>query len=137
MLIYAGSHAKRLQDRLLDLGCGYGLVGVWAAKQIGADKVVMCDVSENAVLLSRQNAEANAKIAYRDFPLAKISIVENRGFDVGPFIKTISELNLDNYDFIVKLHTKRNRFGIVNYLPIYQNVTYLCLTQCLLPVVLQ
>ena len=28
------------QDKLLDLGCGYGLVGVWAAKQIGAEQVV-------------------------------------------------------------------------------------------------
>lgn len=71
------------------------------------------------ITVSGQNAEANARIAYRDFPLAKISIVENRGFDVGPFIKTISELNLDNYDFIVKLHTKRSRFGIVNYLPMF------------------
>lgn len=47
------------EDKVLDLGCGCGVVGICAAKQIGADKVVMCDVSENAVLLSRQNAEAN------------------------------------------------------------------------------
>jgi len=46
-------------DKVLDLGCGCGVVGICAAKQIGADKVVMCDVSENAVLLSKQNAEAN------------------------------------------------------------------------------
>lgn len=47
------------EDKVLDLGCGCGVVGILAAKQIGADKIVMCDVSENAVLLSRQNAEAN------------------------------------------------------------------------------
>lgn len=46
-------------DKLLDLGCGCGVVGICAAKQIGADKVVMCDISENAVLLSKQNARAN------------------------------------------------------------------------------
>jgi len=46
-------------DKVLDLGCGCGVVGICAAKQIGAEKVVMCDVSQNAVLLSRQNAEAN------------------------------------------------------------------------------
>jgi len=46
-------------DKVLDLGCGCGVVGILAAKQIGADKVVMCDVSENAVLLSEQNALAN------------------------------------------------------------------------------
>ena len=46
-------------DKVLDLGCGCGVVGICAAKQIGAEYVVMCDVSQNAVLLSRQNAEAN------------------------------------------------------------------------------
>ena len=47
------------EDKVLDLGCGCGIVGILAAKQIGADKVVMCDISENAVSLSKQNAEAN------------------------------------------------------------------------------
>lgn len=46
-------------DKVLDLGCGCGVVGILAAKQIGADKIVMCDVSENAVQLSKQNAAAN------------------------------------------------------------------------------
>ena len=46
-------------DKVLDLGCGCGVVGIVAAKQVGADQVVMCDVSENAVQLSKQNAEAN------------------------------------------------------------------------------
>jgi len=46
-------------DKVLDLGCGCGVVGILAAKQIGADNVVMCDVSENAVQLSKQNAAAN------------------------------------------------------------------------------
>ena len=46
-------------DKVLDLGCGCGVVGILAAKQIGAGNVVMCDVSENAVQLSKQNAELN------------------------------------------------------------------------------
>jgi len=46
-------------DKVLDLGCGCGVVGILAAKQIGAENVVMCDVSENAVQLSKQNAGAN------------------------------------------------------------------------------
>ena len=46
-------------DKVLDLGCGCGVVGILVAKQIGAENVVMCDVSENAVQLSKQNAVAN------------------------------------------------------------------------------
>lgn len=47
------------EDKVLDLGCGCGVVGILAAKQIGAEKVFLCDISENAVQLSRQNAKAN------------------------------------------------------------------------------
>lgn len=47
------------EDKVLDLGCGCGIVGILAAKQIGAENVVLCDVSENAVELSKQNAIIN------------------------------------------------------------------------------
>lgn len=47
------------QDKLLDLGCGYGLVAIWAAKQIGAERVVMCDISETAVRVAKKNCERN------------------------------------------------------------------------------
>lgn len=46
-------------DKLLDLGCGYGLVGIWAAKQIGAEQVTMCDIAETAVKVARENCERN------------------------------------------------------------------------------
>lgn len=31
-------------DKVLDLGCGYGIVGILAGKLIGEENVVMCDV---------------------------------------------------------------------------------------------
>lgn len=46
-------------DRVLDLGCGYGIVGVFAAKQIGEERVILCDRSINAVNLARTNAALN------------------------------------------------------------------------------
>ncbi len=39
-------------------------------------------------------------------PDSQIWIVENRGYDVGPFIDFINRINLDKYDYILKLHTK-------------------------------
>ena len=44
---------------ILDLGCGYGVVGIAAAKFNPKLQVVMTDVNRRAVLLSRQNAEKN------------------------------------------------------------------------------
>ncbi len=47
-------------DRILDLGCGYGVVGIAAAKIVGPEKVAMCDISEDAIELSRINAGKNS-----------------------------------------------------------------------------
>ncbi len=46
-------------DRVLDLGCGCGIVGIYAAKLCGAENVVMCDISEKAVSAAQKNAERN------------------------------------------------------------------------------
>lgn len=46
-------------DRVLDLGCGYGAVGILAAKLIGPQSVVMVDKDPLAVELARENAVLN------------------------------------------------------------------------------
>jgi len=45
--------------RVLDLGCGCGVVGIFAAKKCGAENVVLVDVDEDAVKTARENAAAN------------------------------------------------------------------------------
>lgn len=49
----------RGDDRLLDLGCGYGAIGIWAARALGPERVVMVDASEEALGLARANARRN------------------------------------------------------------------------------
>ena len=49
----------REEDKVLDLGCGYGVVGILAGRLIGCEKVILCDVSERAVTQARLNAERN------------------------------------------------------------------------------
>ena len=46
-------------DKVLDLGCGYGVVGIYASKLLGGDHVVMCDILEDAVTLSTENLARN------------------------------------------------------------------------------
>lgn len=43
-----------------------------------------------------------------DFPNTHVEVVENRGYDIGPFVHIINQVNLDDYSYIVKLHTKRD-----------------------------
>lgn len=46
-------------DKVLDMGCGYGVVGILVAKLIGGENVTMCDISESAVKQAKINAELN------------------------------------------------------------------------------
>lgn len=46
-------------DKILDLGCGYGVVGILSAKIIGSANVVMTDIDSKAVELARENIILN------------------------------------------------------------------------------
>ncbi len=48
-----------LDDKVLDLGCGYGVAGILAGKLIGEECVIMCDISEQAVKYASLNAALN------------------------------------------------------------------------------
>jgi 16S rRNA (guanine1207-N2)-methyltransferase len=47
------------EDKVLDLGCGSGLVGILAAHHVPPEKVVMVDNDPVAVAVARRNAELN------------------------------------------------------------------------------
>jgi 16S rRNA (guanine1207-N2)-methyltransferase len=46
-------------DKVLDLGCGYGIVGIYAAKLIGEHCVTMVDIDETAIAVAKENACLN------------------------------------------------------------------------------
>lgn len=47
------------RGRLLDLGCGYGVVGITMKRVFPAMDVVMTDINERAIRLASKNAEEN------------------------------------------------------------------------------
>jgi len=56
MLFQVGLEAGQT---LLDLGCGSGLVAIWAAKQLGEENVSMIDVQPLAIEAAKRNARNN------------------------------------------------------------------------------
>ncbi len=56
-MLLVGSVRVDKGDRILDLGCGYGVIGIVFAKS--AASVVMADVNERAVEFSGKNAKLN------------------------------------------------------------------------------
>ena len=62
------------------------------------------------VTMIEENAEVKQKIlAFKSD--TKIWILPNLGYDVGPFIDFLHKINLDEYDYIIKIHTKRAKSG--------------------------
>ncbi len=50
---------KDFRGSILDLGCGYGPLGIIAARVLDNPAVTMCDVNERALELSMMNAKEN------------------------------------------------------------------------------
>ncbi len=58
-------------ETVLDLGCGYGVIGIVIASVKGA-QVIMSDVNERALALARENAEAHD---------GETTVIKSDGFD--------------------------------------------------------
>ncbi len=65
----------RPADQVLDLGCGWGAVGVAAAKAAHAGHVILTEVNRRAARLARENLERNR--------------VRNAEVRVGPFFEPV------------------------------------------------
>ena len=83
--IYYPEMWRELKEYLKNIFVPYDLIVTFAAKY---------EDIENDII----NFKADAKIMY----------VDNCGYDVGPFMKALQSVNLDNYEYLIKLHTKRN-----------------------------
>lgn len=57
------------------------------------------------VTMSKVDEEVKRKILNK-FSNAKVFVVANRGYDIGPFIWFLHQINLDDYEYVLKLHTK-------------------------------
>ena len=62
---------ERMAGEVLDLGCGWGVIGITVARSFPDTRVTMSDVNLRALDLSRENAAANG---------AQVECVESEGF---------------------------------------------------------
>jgi 16S rRNA (guanine1207-N2)-methyltransferase len=67
-------------DKVLDLGCGYGLVGILAAKLIGPDRVTMVDSSDLCIEYARRNAAENGVPSIRIVKSDGLADIDDAGF---------------------------------------------------------
>lgn len=60
-------------DKVLDLGCGYGFVGIYAGQFISPSRVTMSDISDEALKLAKENIAINN--------VNGIKVVKSNGLD--------------------------------------------------------
>lgn len=48
---------KEIEGKVLDLGCGYGIIGIIIASTFPNSSVDMCDITDRAIYLSRENSK--------------------------------------------------------------------------------
>lgn len=63
---------EEISGKVLDVGCGYGVIGITLSKMFNTD-VTMLDVNSRALELAKRNAIKNG--------LEKVNIVESNGFE--------------------------------------------------------
>jgi lipopolysaccharide biosynthesis protein len=68
-------------------------------------------------------------------PASNVFIVPNMGYDIGPFIEFLNKINLDEYSYILKLHSKRPTNGPdtkIKHLPITRYYWKVLLSEALI-----
>lgn len=65
---------EEVKGSVLDVGCGYGPIGICMAKKADVTKVTMLDVNHRALDLTKRNAEKNNV-------MTKVNIIESNGFE--------------------------------------------------------
>ena len=70
--------------------------------------------AEDDLTLFLTFAQKNPELAKRIaelFPNCRIEVVANRGYDIWPFLYMLQQADLDDFDLLVKLHTKRDMYN--------------------------
>ena len=68
------------EDKILDLGCGYGVVGILAALKAKPENITMCDIDPLAVETAKANAELNGVGAVRILQSDGLEAIEDRDY---------------------------------------------------------
>lgn len=101
---------------VLDVGCGYGPIGLTAATLASAGSVTMVDVNERAVELARKNAEGNGIVNAEIKVSDRYENLQGRRFDViltNPPIRAGKQVVHSIFDGAVDHLTERGELWVV------------------------
>lgn len=77
------------EGKILDLGCGYGPIGISISSQMQAGEVILADINERAINLAIENAKKNSNHINQQ---VKLTIIQSDGFE---------KIEDTNFDYIL------------------------------------
>ena len=80
VLMTTAAREKYPEGNLLDLGCGYGPIGIYLAKRFTDRQIDLVDVNERALDLARENAAANEVTNVEIYQSDLFNNIENQQF---------------------------------------------------------
>ena len=108
LLIDSFSLAGESEGDILDVGCGYGPIGLSLAYAYPDKNVEMVDVNARAIQLAKDNAEANGIPNVKIYESNILSAVENKSFSAvltNPPIRagkqTVHQIFSDSYEHLL------------------------------------
>jgi lipopolysaccharide biosynthesis protein len=77
------------------------------------NKVENCSLRKSALFITTPHNELLdlIKSKTKNIPCVTIWLGENRGRDIGPFLRIIEDGYLDSYKYILKIHTKKSEYS--------------------------
>lgn len=97
------------EGNLLDVGCGYGPIGIYLAQEFPNRRIEMVDVNERALELAQLNAETNHVTNVQIYSSNLFEKVENKQFagilsnpPIRAGKKVVHEILEKSYDYLAK-----------------------------------
>lgn len=104
-LLIESFHEPEIPGKILDMGCGYGPIGISLGKAFPHRQITMADINERAVALARENARINRVDAqvFQSNQFAKVdgtfaAIVTNPPIRAGK--KIVSQILAESLQFL-------------------------------------
>lgn len=76
------------------------------------EKLKSLDTQFDLYITLCDEVEDISKDILKSFPSANITKYPNKGQDIGPFLKVIKDIRHKDYDYLIKLHTKKCEYNL-------------------------
>ena len=96
-------------------------IDMWPYMKAQLENIRALKYSSSLVVTLPDSDTTQARKIREQYPDARILWVQNQGYDIAPLLEVLQSVNLEDYSYVIKLHTKRDMPGDVYLKPLPYN----------------